>query len=747
MKKTRFLFSLLMAIVMMAMSPTRAWAQEPTQIPVITEGNGNTYTFNVGNEPSEEPVVVRLPCDLTLPDGKEILINGENIILDLNGKTISGNTTGQTIYLTEGSLTITDNSTTKTGKIVNVSHSGFGYALMADGGNLTIHGGTFESESTNALYVDGRWGATAIIDGGRFTSKHEETSGVYVYSDISALAMNYSYYDASETELEAPENGPVKDANGDPVSDIIVKPAVKYVISITMETYDSDDELIDTQYFITLDKALKSINESGASSKTFVITLDKDQVVSVFPDLYYNDIILDLNNHTVDGTFEVSEGTEYHTLGVLGNLTVKNGTLMASINGTGDSNVFTIDKATVVGSYISWQAVAGLDIKNGSTFEINNTEGSGMFSIESCELDATSKIVLTGVNSIGMYGKENGGYRNVMHRLTVPEGYEVKREKQLSSSAADKKFRFCKVGEVDEDGNPVVADMTGVTMTILGSTPLTPCTLAYIKDDNPESSEDYVHLCATCYYEDVTGRIVYNNANEAFYTCKHFKLNETEGLPPVEIKNADLATYGREITVGWGTLCLPFELTVGASDPHSYYTFTAVNADCITLSQIEDKVPAGHAVFVMPAEGEESVSLSATNVKVWKDIAETTGPSADGMTLKGTVKPTTATSGYYLDATDGFLYNIAIYCSESHNENIKVPAFRAWLDGSISTSASARLRITTGNEDATAIEAVSAMSEGNVEFYDLNGRRINSLQKGVNIMKYANGKSIKVNVK
>jgi hypothetical protein len=52
------------------------------------------------------------------------------------------------------------------------------------------------------------------------------------------------------------------------------------------------------------------------------------------------------------------------------------------------------------------------------------------------------------------------------------------------------------------------------------------------------------------------------------------------------------------------------------------------------------------------------------------------------------------------------------------------------------------------NDEATGIEAIDAITSGNVEaIYTVNGAKVNSLQKGMNIVKLSNGKVQKVLVK
>ncbi|MBQ0046091.1 MAG: T9SS type A sorting domain-containing protein [Prevotellaceae bacterium] len=100
--------------------------------------------------------------------------------------------------------------------------------------------------------------------------------------------------------------------------------------------------------------------------------------------------------------------------------------------------------------------------------------------------------------------------------------------------------------------------------------------------------------------------------------------------------------------------------------------------------------------------------------------------------------------GYY--ATDGMLYSIETYCSEKSKASLPIPAYRAYFAGNVSPSG-APLRINIDDDEATAIAAISALTEGKAEIYDMSGRRIQSLQNGVNIVKYGNGITKKVIIK
>ena len=75
----------------------------------------------------------------------------------------------------------------------------------------------------------------------------------------------------------------------------------------------------------------------------------------------------------------------------------------------------------------------------------------------------------------------------------------------------------------------------------------------------------------------------------------------------------------------------------------------------------------------------------------------------------------------------------------------KVKANRAYL----TVPAAANVRaLFFGDDEATAIEGLGALTEGDIEgIYSANGVKVGALQKGVNIIKRVDGSSFKVMVK
>ncbi len=216
---------------------------------------------------------------------------------------------------------------------------------------------------------------------------------------------------------------------------------------------------------------------------------------------------------------------------------------------------------------------------------------------------------------------------------------------------------------------------------------------------------------------------------------------------PVEF-TAEKITYNRTMGSGttnqWGTLCLPFALTVdAATQPYDFYTLTSATSTEITMTKVPNgTLPAGTPVLVRRNTGETGISLVEENVKV--NASTVPGEEQSGLQMKGTLTGEDVTSGYYLSSTDNKLYSISAYCSENSVGSLRIPPFRAWFDGTVPSSAKALGINFEEDGTLTSLSAVSALIDGKAEIYDLNGRRLNDLQNGVNIMKYGNGKSVKV---
>ena len=119
---------------------------------------------------TENPATVKIMRDMEvtgIPNEhglveQDLLMDAGEIVLDLNGHTLTGKTGYATIKIDNGAkLTIDDSSESKSGKIQNLLH----YAVyVCDESTLVVNNGTFEGEY--AVY--GFSSPTIVINGGTF---------------------------------------------------------------------------------------------------------------------------------------------------------------------------------------------------------------------------------------------------------------------------------------------------------------------------------------------------------------------------------------------------------------------------------------------------------------------------------------------------------------------------------------------------------------------------------------------------
>lgn len=177
---------------------------------------------------------------------------------------------------------------------------------------------------------------------------------------------------------------------------------------------------------------------------------------------------------------------------------------------------------------------------------------------------------------------------------------------------------------------------------------------------------------------------------------------------------------------GYATFVAPFDVKV--PEGVTAYSCAEINADLeLVLEEVQNTIPANTPVIVEGAEFAESF---------FAEEAEPANNPTCGL-LTGVYAETAAPVGSYVLQQQG--EKIAFFKVAS--DGIMVGANRAYL--TVASNAKA-LNFTTA---ATAINAVNALVSGKAEVYGANGARQNGLQKGMNIVKMADGSVQKVLVK
>lgn len=218
-------------------------------------------------------------------------------------------------------------------------------------------------------------------------------------------------------------------------------------------------------------------------------------------------------------------------------------------------------------------------------------------------------------------------------------------------------------------------------------------------------------------------------------------LNDASFISDLATGTVNNISYSRTITPTWGTLVLPYSLTLTGNEPYSLYAIESISTDELVLSRLNGDVAAGTPCMVKRNGEKEEMTLTANNATLNMTIQPI---AVNELNFQGTYHAKKVTDGYII--RNGLLWDVAKLLEVSpETEAIMVGPFRSWLDGTITNSA-AKLSIRV-NDSATGIDdPISSLNADDVEYYDLNGRRITAPQQGINIMKKGN-KTMKVIIK
>ena len=213
----------------------------------------------------------------------------------------------------------------------------------------------------------------------------------------------------------------------------------------------------------------------------------------------------------------------------------------------------------------------------------------------------------------------------------------------------------------------------------------------------------------------------------------------TDGKPFGAAKDfvASTASYTRNVTSKYGTICLPYPVSSDASV--KYYTLARVEGSTLYLTE-ETEIAAGvPAVYENLTDGG-TVSVTAANVNI--NIKSTTVlPTGGDLKLIGTFEklvitdPTELAKSYYI-SKDQF---------HQATNSLTVNPFRAYF--TYTGSSSSKTFSIAADDSITALGGLNGNAEDIESIYDVSGAKLSNLQKGVNIVKYSNGKTQKIVIK
>ena len=214
---------------------------------------------------------------------------------------------------------------------------------------------------------------------------------------------------------------------------------------------------------------------------------------------------------------------------------------------------------------------------------------------------------------------------------------------------------------------------------------------------------------------------------------------------------AKAASYNRTMNAGttWATLCLPFEVSLANQNFRAFKLLSAdEGTETVELEEIKTSIEAGTPVIIKMKDGATKLDFTVANKEIAKDVqtAETANGNyqLQGLYTQKEFSKDTDNNCYIVKGDK--LMNPAKLLGTS-TKSVGSKPFRAYMaDNSSAPAAGARMFSISVGGSTTAIEQLESTADSKAEYYDLQGRRLQNLQKGVNIVKRG-GKTMKVIIK
>ena len=220
-------------------------------------------------------------------------------------------------------------------------------------------------------------------------------------------------------------------------------------------------------------------------------------------------------------------------------------------------------------------------------------------------------------------------------------------------------------------------------------------------------------------------------------------LDDSKAYTLYEDCNVTSASYARAMKSEWGTLCLPFTIDpTSEANTCNFYTLQNIGNESVVLMLIENgTVEAGQPVVIRKKDNTQTDILikNVENTQVVKEPKNTN----TGNRLMGTFTNMELADDCYFIANNQFRL-VSNYKPAA--SGVKLAAFRAYIQPqktNVKHAPSLNISVddkTTGIENTNVIDL---LNDKEAEYYDVNGRRIQNLQKGINIVKKGN-KTMKI---
>lgn len=223
-------------------------------------------------------------------------------------------------------------------------------------------------------------------------------------------------------------------------------------------------------------------------------------------------------------------------------------------------------------------------------------------------------------------------------------------------------------------------------------------------------------------------------------TIDALPLDDSKAYTLYEDCDVNAATYEREVKSEWATLCLPYTIHPSSENNTCYfYTLKSVGAKSVELVRVEEGViEAGQPVVVRKKNAEQTsfcvVSGTASPDEKAKAVTKPTNRET-GHRLMGTFAPIELADDCYFIAKDLFRL-VSDYKPAA--TGVKIAAYRAYIQPDATQkggSAQLTIGVDEGTSQVDAATLVDLLNDTEAEYYDVQGRRIPQLQRGINIVK------------
>lgn len=220
-------------------------------------------------------------------------------------------------------------------------------------------------------------------------------------------------------------------------------------------------------------------------------------------------------------------------------------------------------------------------------------------------------------------------------------------------------------------------------------------------------------------------------------------LDDSKAYTLYEDCNVTSASYARAMKSEWGTLCLPFTIDpTSEANTCNFYTLQNIGNESVVLELIENgTVEAGQPVVIRKKDKTQT-DILINNVENAQAVKEPKNTNT-GNRMMGTFTNMELADDCYFIANNQFRL-VSNY--KPATSGVKLAAFRAYIQPQKTNVKHAPSLNISVDDETTGIETsnvLDLLNDAEAEYYDVNGRRIQNLQKGINIVKKGN-KTMKI---